>query len=132
MENGPVILFDGFCNLCNGSVQFIIKHDKRNRFRFASLQSAAGAQLLRQYALPQTCRSVVLIENGKAFLRSAAALRIVRKLKAPWPLLYLFIIIPPFIRNGIYNWVARNRYRWFGRASQCMRPTPELQEKFIG
>ncbi|SDD96014.1 thiol-disulfide oxidoreductase DCC family protein [Niabella drilacis] len=132
MPAAPVILFDGVCNLCNGSVRFIIKRDKKNLFRFASLQSTTGKQLLQQYALPQTPHSIVLIENGKAYLRSTAALRIVRKLKAPWPLLYLFIIIPGFIRNGVYNWVARNRYRWFGRADHCTLPGPQFREKFIG
>lgn len=128
----PVILFDGVCNLCSNTVLFIIKHDIGNRFRFASLQSPAGIRLMQQYGIPPTYGSVVLIENGKAYLKSTAALRIARKLNGLWPLLYLFMGVPKFIRNRVYDWIARNRYRWFGRADQCMRPTDRLRAKFIG
>ncbi|MCD2423403.1 DCC1-like thiol-disulfide oxidoreductase family protein [Niabella pedocola] len=127
----PVILFDGVCNLCNRAVLFIIKHDPRDRFRFAALQSAAGIQLTQQYGIPQSYGSVVLIENGRAYLRSAAALRIARRLNGAWPLLYICMLVPAFIRDRLYNWVARNRYRWFGSAGQCMRPTARLQAKFL-
>ena len=128
----PVILFDGGCNLCNNSVLFIIRHDPRDRFRFASLQSPVGTALIHQYGMPQTYGSVVLIENSKAYLKSTAALRIARKLNGWWPLLYLFMVLPSFIRNRIYDWIARNRYRWFGRTDQCIRPTDQLRAKFIG
>lgn len=126
-----VILFDGVCNLCNRAVMFIIKHDPKDRFRFASLQSAAGIQLTRQYGIPQTYGSVVLIENGRTYLRSTAALRIARKLNGAWPLFYSCMLVPAFIRDALYNWVARNRYRWFGSAGQCMRPTVRLRAKFL-
>ncbi|MBO9596187.1 MAG: DUF393 domain-containing protein [Niabella sp.] len=127
----PVILFDGVCNLCNRTVLFIIKHDPKDRFRFAALQSPAGIQLVQQYSIPQTYGSVVLIENGRAYLRSTAALRIARRLNGIWPLFYIFLLVPVFLRDRLYNWVARNRYRWFGRAVQCMRPTARLQAKFL-
>ncbi|WP_300598588.1 DCC1-like thiol-disulfide oxidoreductase family protein [Niabella sp.] len=131
MLSAPVILFDGVCNLCNNAVLFIIKHDPKDRFRFASLQSTAGIRLVQEYGVPQNYGSVVLIENGRTYLKSTAALRIARKLNGLWPLLYLLMIVPPFIRNQIYDWIARNRYRWFG-TNQCIRPTAELQQKFLG
>ena len=128
----PVILFDGVCNLCNGAVQFIIKHDRKNIFRFASLQSDAGQQLLKQFSLPQDqFNSFVLIENEKAFTQSVAALRIAKKLSGAVRLLYGFIIVPPFIRNAVYRLIANNRYRWFGKKESCMIPTPELRQKFL-
>ncbi|MCF3111577.1 DCC1-like thiol-disulfide oxidoreductase family protein [Niabella sp. CC-SYL272] len=126
-----VILFDGVCNLCNRSVMFIIKHDPKGRFRFAALQSPAGLQLTRQYGIPQTYGSVVLIENGKAHLSSTAALRIARRLNRLWPLVYVLMLVPAVIRDRLYNWVAHNRYRWFGSADHCMRPTDRLRAKFL-
>lgn len=129
--DGPVILFDGVCNLCNSAVRFVIRRDKKGIFRFAALQSPAGEQFAEQYQLPKTYTSVVLIENGHAYLKSAAALRIARKLNGLWPLLYLLIAVPTAIRDRLYDLIARNRYRWFGRTDHCMRPTPELQERFI-
>ncbi|WP_018627941.1 thiol-disulfide oxidoreductase DCC family protein [Niabella aurantiaca] len=128
----PVILFDGVCNLCNSAVRFVIKHDKKGMFRFAALQSPAGERFAQQYGIPPAYNSVVLISSGRAFLKSAAALRIARRLGGLWPLLYVFIAVPAPIRDRIYDFVARNRYRWFGRADHCLRPTPGLQEKFIG
>ena len=128
----PIILFDGVCNLCNRSVQFIIKRDKKGLFRFASLQGKAGHDLLQQYDLPyDTLYSFVLIENGKAYTRSTATLRVLRKLGGGWKLLYGLIILPPFLRNAIYNWIARNRYKWYGKREECMVPTPELKSRFL-
>src|ERR1700741_524545 len=107
----PVIFFDGICNLCTGAVQFVIRHDPSHQFRFASLQSEVGQQLLKQYNLPtEEFGSFILFEKGKVYTRSAAALRMVKKLNGLWPALYAFMIVPPFIRNGVYNWVAKNRY----------------------
>lgn len=127
-----MILFDGVCNLCNNSVQFVIKKDKKKAFYFTSLQSNAGQQLLAQYRLsPNRFDSFVLIDNQKAYIRSTAALRVVKRLGGLWTLLYAFIIIPPFIRNAIYDWVARNRYQWFGKSESCMLPTPELKARFL-
>jgi predicted DCC family thiol-disulfide oxidoreductase YuxK len=128
----PIILFDGICNLCNGAVQFIIKHDKRNLFRFGSLQSGTGQQLLAQYNLPMNeFNSFILIENNKAYSRSTAALKIAKKLNGILPWLYVFMIIPKIFRDSIYDLIARNRYKWFGQKDECMVPTPELKARFL-
>jgi predicted DCC family thiol-disulfide oxidoreductase YuxK len=128
----PVVLFDGVCNLCNGAVQFIIKHDKKNQFMFASLQSNQGQKLLAQYNFPiDELNSFILIEKGKAYTRSTGALKVAKKLNALWPLLYGFIILPTFIRDGVYKLVAKNRYKWFGKKDACMIPTPQLKARFL-
>jgi len=127
-----IILFDGVCNLCNSSVNFVIRYDKANHFRFAPLQSVAAHKLEQQYQLDLSAMSsFVLIENDQVYYRSTAALRVLRRLPLPWKLGYAFIIIPAFLRNSIYNWIARNRYRWFGKRDVCMIPTPELLAKFL-
>jgi predicted DCC family thiol-disulfide oxidoreductase YuxK len=132
-DNKSLLLFDGVCNLCNSSVQFILLRDKKDRFRFASLQSDYGQNLLREHNLPtESFNSLVLVENGKIYQKSTAALRIARKLKGLWPLLFAFIIIPPFIRNFVYDIIAKNRYRWFGKKEECMLPRPEWKQKFLG
>lgn len=131
--NHPVILFDGECNLCSGIVQFIIKHDPKHQFRFASLQSEFGQQLLKEFNLPmQEFGSVILLEKGVVYTRSGAALRVTKKLSGAWPALYALIIVPPFARNSVYNWAARNRYKWFGKKEACWVPTPELKQLFMG
>ncbi len=128
----PIILFDGVCNLCNKAVQFVIRHDKKSLFRFASLQGKHGQQLLKKYQLSSDdFNSFVLIQNNKAFTKSIAALQVVRQLNAPLKLLYGFIIVPPFIRNAVYNIIAKNRYSWFGKKDECMIPTPALTERFL-
>jgi len=127
-----IILFDGVCNLCNSSVQFIIKRDPESRFRFAALQSPFGQEQLRKFHLPvNQLYSVMLIENGQVFQKSTAALKIARNLSGGWPLLYGFILVPPFMRNWIYDWIAANRFKWFGKRAECMIPTPELKARFI-
>lgn len=132
MISHPVILFDGVCNLCNGSVQYVIRHDKQGLFRFASLQSESGQKLLLQYQLPQSdFTSFVLLENNRAYTRSTAALKVARQLSGFVKLLYGFIIVPAFIRDGVYNFIAKNRYRWFGKQESCMIPTPALKERFL-
>lgn len=132
MYQHSVILFDGVCNLCNGAVQFVIKRDNKDRFLFASLQSEKGKELLKHYDLPSNkMNSFFLVENGKVYDKSTAALRVVKKLNAFWRLFYVFIIIPKFIRDGVYNWIAKNRYHWFGQKNECMIPTPELKAKFL-
>jgi len=129
----PVILFDGVCNLCNGAVQFIIKHDPKHRFRFASLQSEFGKKIIKEFKIPpgEAMNSFILLENEKIYTRSTGALRVTKKLNGLWPLLYGFIIVPPFLRNAVYNFIARNRYRWFGKKEACWIPTPELKALFI-
>lgn len=128
----PLLLFDGVCNLCNSSVQFIIKRDPKGTFRFAALQSALGQKELQQYQLKaDSLESIVLILDGKVWQRSNAALEIARRLSGLWPALYIFKIIPRFIRDWVYDLIANNRYRWFGRQDQCMIPTPELKSRFL-
>ena len=129
----PVILFDGVCNLCSGAVQFIIKHDPKHRFRFASLQSEFGQKIIKEFKIPpgETMNSFILFENEKIYTRSTGALRVTKKLNGLWPLLYGFIIIPPFLRNSVYNFIGRNRYKWFGKKEECWIPTPELKALFI-
>ena len=127
-----VILFDGVCNLCNAVVQFIIKKDKKKLFRFASLQSPFGQQVLQQNNLSSSdLNSFILLQNDKLYTKSTGALRVAKQLSGLWPLLYSFILVPPFIRNGVYNWVARNRYKWFGKQESCWLPTPDLKSRFI-
>ena len=131
-ERKAIVLFDGHCNLCNGSVQFIILRDKKGYFNFCSLQSEAGQALLEKHQLSKTeLNSLVLIENEKAYRQSTAALRIAKKLDGSWPLFYGFIIVPPFIRNFFYNLIAKNRYRLFGKKDECMLPRPEWRERFL-
>ena len=128
-----LLLFDGVCNLCTGVVQFIIKRDKSARFRFASLQSTVGEAFLKENKMPtDEFASFVYLRDGKTLMRSDAALNIARDLGGLWSLAYGFIIVPRSIRNAVYNWVARNRYKWFGRTDQCMLPTPELKARFVG
>jgi predicted DCC family thiol-disulfide oxidoreductase YuxK len=128
----PVILFDGVCNLCNASVQFIINRDPNATFRFTSLQSEAGQTLLKRFNLSaEKLYSVIVVDQDKVYDRSRAALEITRRLTGLWPLLYGFIIVPPFLRNFIYDWISRNRYRWFGVRQSCMMPTPEMKARFL-
>lgn len=127
-----VILFDGVCNLCNASVDFVIKRDKANRFLVGALQSEEGKRLLSRFdANPDYLDSLVLIENGKIYYRSTAALKIAKKLPGFWPLLHGLIILPPFLRDGIYDWIGKNRYRWFGEKNTCRLPTAAEKAKFL-
>lgn len=129
----PLILFDGVCNFCDRSVQFIIRHDRRGYFHFAALQSEAGQAVLAAYGLPQGgFDTFILLQKGRVYKRSGAALRVARNLDGLWPVLYAFIIVPPFIRDLVYKIIARNRYRWFGKKDQCMIPTPEVRSRFLG
>ena len=128
-----MILFDGVCNFCEGSVRFIIDRDPKGLFRFASLQSEFGQSLLqRQGRDPEEMSSVVLVQDDILYTKSAAALRIARRLRFPWPVLFGFIILPPFLRDFVYDYIARNRYKWFGKKEECMIPTPEIRERFLG
>lgn len=132
VNNHKVILFDGVCNLCNNSVNFLIKRDKKDRFRFATLQSDVGQEMVKKFEIdPSKTDSIVLIEKDKYFIKSTAVLKITKYLPGAYPLFYGFIIIPVFIRNWAYDYIARNRYKWFGKKENCMIPTPELQKKFL-
>lgn len=127
-----IVLFDGVCNLCNSSVQFIIKHDKNDFFRFAALQSETGQKMLKEAGLPlDFLGTFVYFEGDKHSTRSTAALRLSKHLNGLWPMFYILIIIPAPIRNLFYNLVANNRYTFFGKQDVCMIPTPELKNKFI-
>ena len=127
-----IILFDGVCNLCNGAVNFVIKRDPGNVFKFTPLQEKQGVLLLKMHAVDtQKLDSIVLIENEKVYVKSSAALRIARKMSNLWPLFFVLLIIPSFIRDGVYDFIAKNRYKWFGKKEQCMIPTPGLREKFL-
>ena len=131
MQTQSVIFFDGLCNLCNGAVQFVIERDDNNKFHFASLQSEFAKTELVNFDIDiNQMSSLILLENGKLYQRSTAALRVAKKLNALWSLLYVFIIVPPFIRNGVYNYIAKNRYKWFGKKESCWVPTAELKDKF--
>ena len=127
-----VVLFDGHCTLCHGTVVFLIRRDPEGIFTFASLQSEAGKALLAKAGYDGSALdSIVFIEHGRVFDRSTAALRIARKMNRLWPLFYGLIIVPRPIRDAVYNWIARNRYAWFGRVENCLLPTPEIRSRFI-
>lgn len=128
------ILFDGVCNLCNASINFIIDRDTNNSFQFAALQSESGQQLLKTHKVtipPAGYDSLILISDGKVYKRSTAALKIASKLSGAWPLFYGFIILPVPVRDFFYNIISKNRYRLFGRTDSCRMPSPELARKFI-
>ncbi|MBX3244682.1 MAG: thiol-disulfide oxidoreductase DCC family protein [Acidobacteria bacterium] len=130
---GAIILFDGVCNFCNGTVNFVIENDKAGYFKFAPLQSEAGERLAAEYGISQIeTDSVILIEDGKAYTLSTAALRIARKLDGIWSAAYAGVIVPRPIRNFLYKLFAKNRYRLFGRTEACMMPTPDLRARFLG
>jgi len=127
-----IILFDGVCNLCNGAINFIIERDMKDVFRFATLDSDIAKELSEKYKIDLSqVDSIILISNEKAFIKSSAALHISKDLSGAWPLLYSFMISPKFIRNAVYDYIAKNRYKWFGKKDSCMIPTPELRTKFL-
>lgn len=127
-----IILFDGDCNLCNGFVQFIIKRDPEAKFKFASLQSHFGEKVMEAVGLPSGERgTVVLIQDGKPYVRSDAVLRISRGLSGGWPVVFIFKVVPRFIRDAVYSFVAHRRYRWFGQRESCMMPTADTSRRFI-
>jgi len=132
MSHDAVVLFDGVCNLCTGAVQFIIKRDTAGYFRFCSMQSEIGKQLLVQHDIdPSALDTFVLLQNSRCFTKSDAALRITGKLNGLWPLLGIFRIVPRVLRNWCYDVVANNRCKWFGRTDSCMLPTRDLMSRFI-
>ena len=131
-KNTKVILFDGVCNLCNNSVKLIIKNDKSNIFKFAPLQGKYVIKIQNRYNINTTeINSIILIDGKKTYAKSSAALRIAKDLRAPFFLFFVFIIVPVFIRNFIYDLIAKNRYKWFGKMDSCMIPSNELKSKFF-
>lgn len=133
MKDGKsIILFDGVCTLCNASIDFVMKRDRTNRFLVGALQEPISKKLLSDFQVdPAYLDSLVLVEKGKIYFRSTAALRIAKRLSGAWPLFYLFIVIPAFVRDPIYDWIGKNRYRWFGMKSTCRIPSAEERNKFL-
>jgi predicted DCC family thiol-disulfide oxidoreductase YuxK len=131
-NNEAVLLFDGVCNLCNSSVQFILKHEKNQNLTFAAIQSEAGKRLLAEhYINPIQTNSVILIKSGQVYTQSDAILKLTQFLNFPYSLGRILFVVPKSIRNFFYKNVARNRYRWFGKRDSCMIPTPQLRNRFL-
>ncbi|PHS60900.1 MAG: thiol-disulfide oxidoreductase [Flavobacterium sp.] len=131
-KNHKIILFDGVCNLCNASVNFVIKRDKNDVFRFAALQSEIGNKYISELNInPLDTDSIILIDEDKCYVKSTAALHITKSMSGAYPLLFGFIIVPKFIRNWVYDYVAKNRYKWYGKKESCMIPSEELKRKFL-
>ena len=130
--NIPILLFDGVCNLCHHAVQFVIRHEKKPTIHFASLQSELGQSYIEKTHLPKEgLKSLIFVENGKIYTHSTAALKMGRYLKAPWSWAYIFIILPKSFRDFFYNYIAKNRYKWFGKKEECMLPSPEVKARFL-
>ncbi|GGF98444.1 thiol-disulfide oxidoreductase DCC family protein [Paenibacillus abyssi] len=125
-----IVLFDGMCNFCNNSVQFIMKRDPKQKFQFASLQSSIGRELVQKYNVAGI-DSFLLIEGERCYIKSTAALRVCRNLKGLWKLAAALQIVPRAVRDRVYDWFARNRIRWFGASDSCMLPTPEQRKRFL-
>ena len=134
VRDGPVVLFDGVCHMCDEFVEFVLRHDRRGRFRFLSLQSALADTYLRQKGVEADTGengTVVLIDGPQTFVRSDAVLRVIAGLGFPWSLLWGLVLVPRWLRDPMYRWVARNRYRWFGRREFCRIPTPAERDRFL-
>lgn len=126
-----IILFDGECNFCDASVQFIIKRDPKGYFQFAAQQSEVGEALKRQYAVPESLDSIVVVDQHKVYNSSDAALQITKHLNGLWSIFYVFKVIPKPLRNVVYKFVAKNRYAWFGKKDSCSIPSPEMRNRFL-
>jgi predicted DCC family thiol-disulfide oxidoreductase YuxK len=129
-QDTPVILFDGLCNLCNSSVQFILKRDRKKQFRYASMQGVTGRLLLQRFNLSGNS-SFFLLKQDKIYTQSDAALKVAKELSGLWPLCYLFIVVPPFIRDSVYRFIASHRYHWFGKKEQCEVPSAAVKNYFL-
>jgi predicted DCC family thiol-disulfide oxidoreductase YuxK len=130
-ETRAIIFFDGSCGLCNRSVKFIMRKEKNDQLFFSPLQSDFAKGILEEYKVEADADSMMLLEKGKIYLRSSAALRSTKYLKGLWPLSQVFLIVPKFIRDAVYNFIARNRISWFGKADHCEMMTPELRRRFL-
>jgi predicted DCC family thiol-disulfide oxidoreductase YuxK len=131
-DSHPIIFFDGVCNFCNYWVNFAIRRDRRKKLRFAPLQGETARSMLAEGGKKTApYESVILIDEGKVYRNSSATLRIARHLDGGWKFFYAFIIIPSFIRDGVYKWIARNRYKWYGKKEACMVPSAEVKERFL-
>ncbi len=132
LKNKTILLFDGYCNLCHSSVQFVLKHEKKPEIYFTSLQSKIGIEILNYYSIdPAKTDSLVLIEKNKAYVKSTAALRLAKHLKGIFPIAFSLIIVPSFIRNTVYDFIAKNRYKWYGKKDSCLIPDQNLATRFL-
>jgi predicted DCC family thiol-disulfide oxidoreductase YuxK len=132
LQNQPIVLFDGVCNFCSASVQFVIKRNSRSNIMFCQIQSEPGQRLIAEYGLSGLgLNSMVLIHRGKAYIKSSAALRIAAMMDMPWPLMFVFIVVPPFIRHRVYDWIGQRRYHWYGKRDACWVPDTEIQNRFL-
>ncbi|WP_262690652.1 thiol-disulfide oxidoreductase DCC family protein [Kordiimonas aestuarii] len=131
MSDVPIMLYDGVCNLCNSSVRFVLKRDTKNIFCFAAIQSHVATELLSGFGVTAQLDTIYLVLDGKLYDRSSAALRIAAKLRFPWRLLAIFLIVPKPLRDAVYNWIGRNRYRWFGRTESCQIPHQDVRKYFL-
>lgn len=131
LKHQPILLFDGECGFCNRSVLFVLKRERGRRLHFAALQSPQGMALKAYFDLDERTDSLILIKSHEAYIKSCAALRLTQYMKGLWPLLMIFILIPPFLRNPVYDWVARNRMRWFGRVRHCELLQQKDQARFL-
>lgn len=131
-NSNPIVYFDGVCNLCESSVQFIIRKNKKKNIQLASLQGSHGQAFLKENNFDANeFSSLVYVVKGKIYTKSSGALRITKQLKGLWPLMICFLIVPKFIRDGVYNYVAKNRYKWYGKKTSCWLPTLELKQRFL-
>ena len=126
-----LVMFDGYCNLCNGAVRFVLERDPRSRFYFAPLDSDIAAHILEAHPVSDR-DSLILYHDGKVYDRSSAVLRIAGKLRGLWPVFVVFLALPKILRDALYKWIARNRYRWFGRRETCMVPDVDYSDRFLG
>lgn len=127
-----VIFFDGVCNICNASVDFIIRRDKKNQFLLGALQDSLSKKVLKKYQVREDyLDSLVLLEGGKVYFKSTAALKIARKLSGIWPVFYPLIYLPKNLRDAVYDWIGNHRYKWFGKKNTCRIPSPEEESKFL-
>lgn len=132
LQPKPIVYFDGVCNLCNNAVRFILKHDKKQRFLFATLSSDAGKNAMEQVNKGgRRIDSVIIYYRGKYYTKSNAVLLAFKLLGGAWQLLYPFIILPAFIRNAVYDWIGKNRYKWFGKKNECTLPSAEIMKRFV-
>lgn len=131
-QSKSIVFFDGVCNLCNASIDFIIKRDRHNKFLVGALQDGFSKELLSKHQVKEDyLDSLVLLENGEIFYKSTAALKIARRLSGLWPVFYPLIILPTWLRDPVYDFIGKNRYRWFGKKNTCRIPTPEEKAKFL-
>ncbi len=131
IDGKTLVFFDGVCNFCNGSVNFIIDRDPRSQMMFAPLQSEAAQRILEEHSFVSDLDTIVVLDGGRLYTHSSAGIRIVRKLNGLWPLLSIGWIVPRPLRDGVYRWVAHNRYKWFGKEEVCRMPTPDIRARFV-